>query len=177
MPHLALVQKNLLGEDGTLRQSSSIPVRIHSECMTGDVFGSRRCECGEQLSQAMQVLGQEDSAGVLLYLRQEGRGIGLVEKLRAYNLQDEGLDTFAANRALGHADDSRDYGDAIAMLRDLGAHEIQLMTNNPDKLQALSDAGFVVTRIPLEIAPSPDNAEYLRAKALAGHLITPLDLS
>lgn len=177
MPHLALIQKDLLGEEGICKRSSGVRVRIHSECMTGDVFGSNRCECGEQLSRAMKILGSRETPGILLYLRQEGRGIGLVEKLRAYNLQDEGMDTFAANKALGHAEDSRNYSDAIVILRSLGVKDLQLMTNNPDKLTALSEAGFAVTRIPLEIEPKQDNVDYLKAKAKAGHFLTHLDVS
>lgn len=171
MPHLALVHKELLDEQGSMRIHSNMPVRIHSECMTGDVFGSKRCECGEQLQMALRILGSNETPGILLYLRQEGRGIGLVEKLKAYNLQDEGLDTFEANRALGHADDNRNYGTAVDILRHLGVTNIELMTNNPEKLKAMKDAGIAAERVSLEIPPNDVNAGYLASKRDAGHLL------
>ena len=171
MPHLALVHKDLLDDTGHLSRTTNIPVRIHSECMTGDVFGSMRCECGEQLSRALHILGDPDSPGILLYLRQEGRGIGLVEKMKAYNLQDQGLDTFAANRALGHADDGRSYQTAVDMLLHLGLKGVQLLTNNPEKLSAIRDAGIAVERLAIEIPPNEVNSDYLVAKREAGHLL------
>lgn len=174
MPHLALIHQNLFDANGEISKDISIPVRIHSECMTGDVFGSKRCECGEQLSHALNVLGADDAPGIVLYLRQEGRGIGLVEKLRAYNLQDVGMDTFAANRALGHADDLRNYDDAISILKDLGVMSIRLMTNNPDKIMAVSQSGISVERLPLEIPPNDVNKAYLKAKRNAGHFLSDL---
>ena len=171
MPHLALVHKSLLDDQGRMRKIMNVPVRIHSECMTGDVFGSMRCECGEQLKKALRILGSNETPGILLYLRQEGRGIGLVEKLKAYNLQDTGMDTFEANRALGHADDNRSYGTAVDILCHLGVTSIELMTNNPEKLKAIQEAGIVAKRVSLEISPNDVNAGYLAAKRRAGHLL------
>ena len=146
-------------------------VRIHSECMTGDLFHSSRCDCGQQLDGALEAISKE--GGVLIYLRQEGRGIGLVEKLRAYNLQDEGLDTMQANEALGHPVDARDYDAAIAILLDMGLSSVRLLTNNPEKVQALEMGGIHITeRIPLNFEAGPENKSYLRVKqALMGHWI------
>jgi GTP cyclohydrolase II len=139
-------------------------VRLHSECLTGDVFGSLKCDCGPQLREALRILGEEDG-GVLLYLRQEGRGIGLANKLRAYALQDRGLDTVDANRRLGFADDERNYGMAAAMLRALGIDRVRLLTNNPGKVAGLEHEGIgVVERV-------AHNADYLAAKRKrSGHL-------
>jgi GTP cyclohydrolase II len=143
-------------------------VRPHSECLTGDVFGSQRCDCGPQLREAVERITV--AGGFLLYLRQEGRGIGLYEKLDAYALQDQGLDTFAANRALGRADDERDYTAAAQMLNALGATEIRLLTNNPDKLAQLRHLGIEVTEIvPTEVHFSAANLRYLRAKVTRTH--------
>ena len=130
--------------------SSELPVvRIHSECMTGDLFGSSRCDCGEQLNISLSSIAQ--NGGALLYLRQEGRGIGLVEKLKAYNLQDDGRDTIQSNVELGHPIDARDYEDAVLILQDLNLNKIQLMTNNPLKLDALKSSEIeVVNRLPVE---------------------------
>lgn len=145
-----------------------VPVRIHSECMTGDVFASRRCDCGAQLVAALGHFREE--GGVLIYLRQEGRGIGLVEKLRAYNLQDEGLDTFEANVARGHAPDARDYAVAVNILGALDVHSVGLLTNNPDKVKALKEAGLDVERVPVAVHSHEDNEAYLKAKTdIAGH--------
>lgn len=156
--HLALV----LGEIGDGRD---LLVRVHSECFTGDVLGSLRCDCGAQLERAIELVAEEER-GILLYLRQEGRGIGLRDKLRAYNLQDEGYDTVDANLALGHGADERDYTIGAVLLRDLGVRSVRLMTNNPDKVESLQAAGIeVVERVPLETAPTDENAPYLRAKA------------
>jgi 3,4-dihydroxy 2-butanone 4-phosphate synthase/GTP cyclohydrolase II len=139
-------------------------VRVHSECLTGDVFGSLRCDCGKQLRQAMQVIGRQKS-GVLLYMNQEGRGIGLVDKIRAYSLQDKGLDTVQANEALGHKPDLRDYGIGAQILADLGLKNIRLLTNNPRKIVGLEGYGLkVVERVPLEIEPNPLNYNYLKTK-------------
>ncbi|OIN66854.1 bifunctional 3,4-dihydroxy-2-butanone 4-phosphate synthase/GTP cyclohydrolase II [Exiguobacterium sp. KRL4] len=151
-------------EDGML-------VRLHSECLTRDVFGSKRCDCGPQLDAALERIGQE--GGAVLYLRQEGRGIGLMAKLKAYELQEQGLDTVEANHALGYATDLRDYKVAAAMLHDLGVTKIRLMTNNPDKQQALEQYGItVLERVPLEIAPVPENKHYLQTKQTKlGHLL------
>jgi len=144
-------------------------VRMHSECITGDVFGSLRCDCGAQLSQAIDRF--HTCNGLLLYLRQEGRGIGLVAKLDAYKLQDNGLDTYAANRALSWPDDARDYSCGAAMLRALGIERIRLITNNPDKATQLSRNGIeIIECIPTDTFSTDFNRDYLRAKAeLTGH--------
>jgi GTP cyclohydrolase II len=140
-------------------------VRVHSECFTGDVLGSRRCDCGEQLEQAMALIA-EAGAGVIVYLRQEGRGIGLSDKLLAYNLQDSGLDTVDANLALGHEADERDYTIAAGILQDLGVGSVRLLTNNPLKVEALSRLGIpVAERVPLQVGANPDNVLYLQTKA------------
>jgi GTP cyclohydrolase II len=147
-------------------------VRLHSECLTGDVFGSLKCDCGPQLREALHIIGSA-GGGVLLYLRQEGRGIGLVNKIRAYSLQDRGLDTVDANRRLGFADDERDYGHAAAMLRALGIDEVRLLTNNPNKVKGLEAAGIKVTeRIAHQMPANPHNADYLATKRKrSGHLL------
>jgi GTP cyclohydrolase II len=147
-------------------------VRLHSECLTGDVFGSLKCDCGPQLKEALRIIGAE-GGGVLLYLRQEGRGIGLANKVRAYSLQDRGLDTVDANRRLGFADDERDYGHAAAMLRTLGIDRVRLLTNNPDKVAGLERAGIRVTeRIAHQMPANPHNADYLATKRKkSGHLL------
>ena len=145
-------------------------VRLHSECLTGDVFGSLKCDCGPQLDEALRLIGAE-GGGVLLYLRQEGRGIGLANKLRAYALQDRGLDTVDANRRLGFADDERGYGDAAAMLRALGIDRVRLLTNNPAKVEGLGAAGVVVERVAHHMPVNPHNADYIAVKrARSGHL-------
>lgn len=147
-------------------------VRVHSQCLTGDVFGSQRCDCGEQLEAALERIDRE-GAGAFLYMRQEGRGIGLANKLRAYELQDLGLDTVDANLKLGFAPDLRDYGVAAQILRDLDISKVRLMTNNPKKIEALHDYGIeVVSREPLEIVPNASNARYLATKReRLGHLL------
>jgi 3,4-dihydroxy 2-butanone 4-phosphate synthase/GTP cyclohydrolase II len=143
---------------------SNVLVRVHSECFTGDVLGSLRCDCGPQLAAAMHLIAAE-GRGIIIYLRQEGRGIGLLDKLRAYNLQDEGYDTVDANLILGHEPDPRDYTVAALILRDLGVASVRLMTNNPDKIEALQQAGLTVTaRVPLQTAANPENIAYLSAK-------------
>jgi 3,4-dihydroxy 2-butanone 4-phosphate synthase/GTP cyclohydrolase II len=155
--HLALVMGDVAGKEDVL-------VRVHSECFTGDVLGSRRCDCGPQLHQAMLRIA-EAGEGVLIYLRQEGRGIGLLNKLRAYNLQDQGYDTVDANLILGHQADERDYTVAALILQDWGVRSISLMTNNPAKIESLRRLGVpVATRVPLEAGANPDNAFYLRTK-------------
>jgi len=163
--HLALVMGDVLEQDDIL-------VRVHSECFTGDVLGSRRCDCGEQLQRSMQMIAEAGS-GIVIYLRQEGRGIGLLNKLRAYNLQDEGYDTVDANLALGHQADERDYTVAALILKDLGVSSIRLLTNNPSKLHHLQELGVAMTeRIPLASTVNPDNAQYLFTKVLRmNHLL------
>ncbi|MDD5465915.1 MAG: bifunctional 3,4-dihydroxy-2-butanone-4-phosphate synthase/GTP cyclohydrolase II [Candidatus Omnitrophica bacterium] len=142
----------------------SILVRVHSECLTGDVFGSLRCDCGRQLEKAMQIIARQKK-GVILYMNQEGRGIGLVEKMRAYNLQDQGMDTVQANEALGHKADLRDYGIGAQVLVDLGVKKIRLLTNNPRKIVGLEGYGLEVSeRLPLEIEPNAENYKYLKTK-------------
>jgi 3,4-dihydroxy 2-butanone 4-phosphate synthase/GTP cyclohydrolase II len=155
--HLALVM-------GDVEQCDGILVRVHSECMTGDVFGSLRCDCGEQLHAAMQQIAGE-GRGVIVYLRQEGRGIGLAQKLRAYNLQDEGYDTVDANLLLGHQADEREYWAAVGILDDLGIRSVRLLTNNPSKIEHLRAEGIdVVARVPLQPSVLPENAAYLETK-------------
>ncbi len=156
--HLALTMGNIENERNVL-------TRIHSECYTGDVLGSLRCDCGEQLRNAMQAIASH-GAGVIVYMRQEGRGIGLRDKLRAYNLQDEGYDTVQANEMLGHAADKRDYTFAALILRDLGVQSVRLMTNNPTKIQALRALGIpVAERVPLQPTVHAQNLHYLDTKA------------
>jgi GTP cyclohydrolase II len=147
-------------------------VRLHSECLTGDVFGSLKCDCGPQLKEALHIIGRE-GGGVLLYLRQEGRGIGLANKVRAYSLQDRGLDTVDANRRLGFGDDERDYGHAAAMLRALGIDRVRLLTNNPAKVAGLEAAGVEVSeRVAHQMPANPHNADYLATKRKkSGHLL------
>jgi GTP cyclohydrolase II len=158
-------------EPGTVGVDEAILVRMHSECLTGDVFGSRRCDCGEQLEDSMRLL-REQGRGVLLYLRQEGRGIGLANKISAYALQEEGLDTVQANLALGLPEDARDYRVAAEMLLDLGIHRAALLTNNPAKIKGLRSHGVEVTeRLPVQVEPNPFNLRYLRTKKeKLGHL-------
>ncbi len=155
--HLALVQGEVIGK-------SDVLVRVHSECFTGDVLGSRRCDCGEQLQNSMGMIAQQGE-GILIYLRQEGRGIGLLEKLRAYNLQDEGYDTVEANLLLGHQADERDYTIAARILQDLGVQSVRLITNNPLKIQDLQKLNLVVSeRVPILPTVNGDNADYLFTK-------------
>jgi len=158
---------------GDVKSKFNVPVRIHSECFTGDVFGSRRCDCGEQLDRALQMIS-EQGFGVLIYLRQEGRGIGLLKKLQAYNLQDQGMDTVDANIHLGHLPDEREYTIAALILENLHVKSIQLITNNPDKIQKIQDLGVAVDdRIAIEIVSNDDNREYLQTKAQKmDHLFT-----
>lgn len=155
-PHLMLCSK---------KQPAALPlVRVHSECWTGDVMGSLRCDCGPQLDSSLKQVQKE--GGAVLYLRQEGRGIGLVEKLKAYNLQDEGLDTYEANERLGHQRDARRFDVAAEMLASRGWTAIRLLTNNPDKVYDLEKEGIEVREVvALEMAPNEHNAEYLSAKA------------
>jgi len=155
--HLALVK-------GTWEEDEPVLVRVHSQCVTGDIFGSARCDCGDQLARAMERVEQEGK-GVVLYMKQEGRGIGLINKLKAYRLQEEGLDTIEANEALGFTADHRDYGVGCQILRDLGVRKMRLMTNNPTKRIGLEGYGLeIVERVPIEVAPGAHNAHYLRTK-------------
>ncbi len=155
--HLAFVMGNVAGKENVL-------VRIHSECFTGDVMGSLRCDCGEQLKYSMQKIG-EIGEGVVIYLRQEGRGIGLADKLRAYNLQDMGYDTVEANLLLGHEPDERDFSIAAHILQALQVKSVRLMTNNPKKIDELIAFGIpIVSRVPIEIQPRPENILYLKTK-------------
>ncbi len=154
--HMALVMGDM--------DEKAVLVRVHSECLTGDVFGSLRCDCGRQLGEAMRIIGNEKK-GVILYMNQEGRGIGLVDKIKAYGLQDKGMDTVEANEALGHRADLRDYGIGAQILVDLRVKFIRLLTNNPRKIVGLEGYGLRVTeRIPLEIQPNPLNYRYLKTK-------------
>ena len=164
MTHIAMVK-------GAIDSEQPILVRVHSECMTGDIFGSQRCDCGDQLHKAMEKIDQEGT-GVILYLRQEGRGIGLVNKLKAYELQrNQGLDTVEANLRLGFKDDLRDYGIGAQILADLGVRKMRLLTNNPKKMVGLEGYGLsVVEQIPIEVEANEHNAGYLACKKLKmGH--------
>jgi 3,4-dihydroxy 2-butanone 4-phosphate synthase/GTP cyclohydrolase II len=156
MPQLALVHPDM-------NPQQPVTVRIHSECITGDLFGSKRCDCGEQLEESLRVISQEK--GALLYLRQEGRGIGIINKLKAYQLQDAGLDTIQANLHLGFEIDERHYDIAIDMLQALSIQRIRLLTNNPEKVEAFQGSGVdIVERVPLIIPPRKENRGYLRTK-------------
>jgi GTP cyclohydrolase II len=158
---------------GDITEAENVPVRMHSECLTGDAIGSLRCDCRDQLETALMTIGQRNN-GILLYLRQEGRGIGLINKIRAYGLQDYGYDTVEANLALGFRDDERDYSIAAHMLQSLKVKSVRLMTNNPKKIDALTSFGVKLgERIPLVIPSNPYNEFYLRTKAeKSGHLMT-----
>ena len=163
--HVALVK-------GEIGDGENLLCRVHSECLTGDTFGSRRCDCGEQLAAAMTQI-QQEGRGVLLYMRQEGRGIGLLNKLKAYALQDQGLDTLEANLALGFAGDLREYFIGAQILHDLGARTLRLLTNNPDKVYQLSDYGLeIVERVPIQMEATQDDLFYLQTKQhRMGHIL------
>lgn len=163
MPHLAMVHEDFDSESPTY-------IRIHSECLTGDLFSSKRCDCGEQLDAAMQLAAK--NGGVIVYLRQEGRGMGLIPKLKAYNIQDTGVNTADANTHLGFPVDSRRYEEAVEILDDLKITQVHLMTNNPLKIKALEESSIeVVSRVPLVIKAQKENEGYLKAKRdLMGHL-------
>jgi 3,4-dihydroxy 2-butanone 4-phosphate synthase/GTP cyclohydrolase II len=163
MPHVAMVHIDLDTENAVL-------VRIHSECMTGDLFHSLRCDCGEQLDKAFQLVSEDP--GVIIYLRQEGRGIGLINKLEAYNLQDKGVDTVEANEELGFHPDERNYKDAIEILKDLGIKKVRLLTNNPEKAKEIENSEIsLVERVPIVIDPREENSRYLQVKKdKMGHL-------
>ncbi len=157
---------------GDLKSVEAPLVRVHSQCLTGDVFGSLRCDCGDQLHAAMRMIAEEGK-GVILYMRQEGRGIGLANKFKAYCLQERGKDTVEANKALGFAPDLRDYGIGAQILADLGLHNIRLMTNNPKKIIGLEGYGIrVVDRVPIEVTPREENISYLKTKQKKlGHVL------
>jgi 3,4-dihydroxy 2-butanone 4-phosphate synthase/GTP cyclohydrolase II len=163
--NVALVMGKIDAEEPTL-------VRVHSQCLTGDIFGSARCDCGPQLHQALEKI-QEEGKGILLYLLQEGRGIGLLNKLKAYELQEQGHDTVEANEKLGFRPDQRDYGIGAQILRNLGVRKMRLMTNNPSKYIALTGFGLeIVERVPLEVPPTDSTRDYLRTKRdKLGHLL------
>ena len=163
--HVAVVR-------GDFSKKENVPVRLHSECLTGDALGSLRCDCRDQLMTALSMIGRM-RMGILIYLRQEGRGIGLLNKLRAYQLQDHGCDTFEANRALGFPDDQRDFSIAAHILRTLKVRSVRLITNNPKKIEALERHGIKVSgRIPVVIPPNVHNLRYLRTKMeKSGHLL------
>ena len=164
MPHLALVHENIDFNQPVL-------IRIHSECITGDLFSSKRCDCGEQLLSAMDKISDEN--GILIYLRQEGRGIGIINKLKAYQLQDLGLDTVEANLHLGLSIDARDFTIALALLSDIGVKKVRLLTNNPDKIEIFNESAIeLVERVPLVIVPQEENRDYLRVKKeRMGHIL------
>jgi len=179
----------LIAYEGTIDHSESVAlvmgepekqpaalVRVHSQCLTGDVFGSLRCDCGDQLHESMRMIAKEGN-GVLLYIQQEGRGIGLVNKVRAYQLQDQGRDTVEANEELGFPPDLRDYGIGAQILADLGLHRIRLLTNNPKKIVGLKAYGLeIVERVPIEVPPNKRNLKYLRVKRdKLGHIFTTID--
>ncbi|MFQ5849391.1 MAG: GTP cyclohydrolase II [Candidatus Binatia bacterium] len=181
----AIVYKNNLDPDehmalvkGEFRDGDSVLVRMHSECLTGDVFGSERCDCGDQILQSLKMIDLEGK-GVLLYMHQEGRGIGLTNKIKAYALQDDGLDTVEANIELGFKEDLRDYGIGAQILRDLGVQRLRLLTNNPRKIVGLQGYGLsVVERVPLEVKPHKTNIDYLRTKReKLGHVFSRLETS
>ena len=167
--HMALVKSEV-------RRGDVVLVRMHSECLTGDVFGSERCDCGDQIRQSLKMI-DEEGKGVLVYMHQEGRGIGLTNKIRAYALQDQGMDTVEANLELGFKEDLRDYGIGAQILRDLGVQKLRLLTNNPRKIIGLEGYGLaVVDRVPLEVPPHASNIDYLRTKQQKlGHLFSKLE--
>lgn len=164
MPHLAMISKNT-------DLKKTVNIRIHSECITGDLFHSKRCDCGKQLDAAMKYI--HENGGVLLYLRQEGRNIGIINKLKAYNLQDKGLNTAEANIELGFPADARDFKIAVEILEDLGIQSVNLLTNNPEKISFIKDSSIkLIHRIPLEINPEKENLEYLKTKKdFFGHFL------
>ncbi len=163
--HIALVM-------GNWEPNEEVMVRVHSECLTGDALGSMRCDCGDQLESAMEMISKEGK-GIIVYMRQEGRGIGFLNKMRAYSLQDKGRDTVEANEELGFDADLRDYGIGAQIIRDLGIKKIKLLTNNPKKIIGLEGYGLEITeRVPIEIEPKPQNVRYLfTKKTRMGHLL------
>ena len=164
MPHLALVTENI-------DFSKPINLRIHSECITGDVFGSTKCDCGPQLQRSIEYIAEH--TGILIYHRQEGRNIGIINKLKAYNLQEQGMNTAEANTHLGFEKDARTYDEVLQILQLLKVEKVNLLTNNPEKLKAFENTGIeVIERIPIEIQPQKDNASYLATKkTIFGHFL------
>jgi 3,4-dihydroxy 2-butanone 4-phosphate synthase/GTP cyclohydrolase II len=164
MPHVVLMHTELADDE-------DVVIRIHSECLTGDLFGSKRCDCGEQLERSLEIIGREK--GILIYLRQEGRGIGLINKLKAYELQDKGMNTIDANLHLGFEPDERDYEVASEILKDLEIKSVRILTNNPEKVVGINNYGIKVSeRLPIVIEPSQENKDYLQVKNdLMGHIL------
>ena len=157
LEHVALIK-------GEFKEDEPVLVRVHSSCATGDIFGSMRCDCGDQLHKAMERI-EKEGKGAIVYLNQEGRGIGLMEKMKAYKLQEEGMDTVDANLCLGHQVDERDYGVGAQILREIGIHKMRLLTNNPVKRVGLEAYGLeIVENVPIEVTPNPYNERYLHTK-------------